>query len=274
MRVVVIILLVMFLLAASGLLAAAVVCTLATQHESTAAVQAAPARERIVRTLWVFGSDNCQPCKRMEPIVDRIERSGTLVNRINVSRNNSFAEAYGVGRTPTFLLMESIGGAPGHELGRIEHECSESDLWRLVETGAGEPTQVLDDPQPEQPQNLMAARGEARASEPDQPVVGPQGWRLRLFYPPGDKRGDELKSIFEHRLTAIAAKYGFEAMVTNDRRFDPWHHAGFPSNKLSLVLVKADNVTPVYYDHNPPLDVAKLREALRTAAMKSWEAAK
>ncbi|KYF62152.1 hypothetical protein BE15_05590 [Sorangium cellulosum] len=83
----------------------------------------------------------CVPCKRMAPDLEKLARSykGTLrVGRIDVDRNMSIAERFGVDVFPTLIMLKH-----GKEVGRVEKLLGYPELSRWVESelrGPGSPS--------------------------------------------------------------------------------------------------------------------------------------
>lgn len=54
-----------------------------------------------------FTMDGCAACRRAAPIVDRIERAGHQVRRIDVVKAPKEAKLYRVGSVPTLVLLKN-----------------------------------------------------------------------------------------------------------------------------------------------------------------------
>ncbi len=78
--------------------------------------------------LVAFEAVDCGPCRRMKPILKRIEQSGARITRIDVDRTRAAAVALRVTRTPTFLAFDR----QGREVGRIVGAASEQELRGLA----------------------------------------------------------------------------------------------------------------------------------------------
>ena len=55
--------------------------------------------------LVAFHSSHCGPCRRMEPVLDRLVAAGTPIRRVDVSRERSLADRHAVEQTPTYIIM-------------------------------------------------------------------------------------------------------------------------------------------------------------------------
>lgn len=107
--------------------------------------------------------------------------------------------------------------------------------------------------------------------DPDKPARGPDGWRLRLFYPPGSARGEAIRAKLSG-MNAIATKYGFDSATTNEKMFSYWREQ-LRADEVTLVLVHPDNRIVYQATRDIPTDPIVLREELRDAARESWKAA-
>jgi thiol-disulfide isomerase/thioredoxin len=58
----------------------------------------------IVETMTMFHAPWCLPCRAAMPTVDRLERAGLRVTRINIDENQDLARQRGVTAVPTFIL--------------------------------------------------------------------------------------------------------------------------------------------------------------------------
>lgn len=89
------------------LLAAAVVCG--------AGLLLGPSVLRASDAVLVeFTSQQCGPCRAMQPIVSQLAASGVAVRRVDVDREPALAQRYSIKQTPTFLILSG-----GKELTRL-----------------------------------------------------------------------------------------------------------------------------------------------------------
>ncbi|MFW6169593.1 MAG: trypsin-like peptidase domain-containing protein [Planctomycetota bacterium] len=92
--------------------------------------------------LLDFGADWCEPCRTMEPTVERLEEAGYPVRRVNVDQNPDLARRFNIGPIPCFVLVKN-----GREIQRIVGATSYDRLVRMYEQGgagheaAGDETQ-------------------------------------------------------------------------------------------------------------------------------------
>lgn len=92
--------------------------------------------------LLDFYTDWCGSCKAMNPAVQRLEKAGCAVQRVNADQNKALAAKYGVRAFPTFVML-----ADGKEVDRVVGGTSDSRLelmWkRGVSAAAAEPSPVM-----------------------------------------------------------------------------------------------------------------------------------
>lgn len=77
--------------------------------------------------LYDFYSPSCSPCRRMVPTIQRLERAGYNVKKVNTRTNRELASQYGVSRVPTFVAVEN-----GTEVDRITGITSYSKLEAML----------------------------------------------------------------------------------------------------------------------------------------------
>lgn len=235
-------------------------------------------KRQVTRELLVFGGDWCEPCVRMKPTIERVHAHYPVrhIDPHHDSHSEEEAKAWGVTDCPTQIAVDNDNGIR-HEVNRIVGLTTFEALQRMLDTGEAErePTQVLEEPKPEpkpEPRRtfrsivqLKDSGSSGNAIEPEHPNVGADGWRLRLFYPPGNQQGAKLAEALG-RMTNVAAKYGFEADTTDSERFTKsWKPFGYPRDKVTIVLVR-DNNDIAYYQHEFPADVKQMRDDIRAAA--------
>ncbi|MFO7905891.1 MAG: trypsin-like peptidase domain-containing protein [Planctomycetota bacterium] len=110
--------------------------------------------------LLDFGADWCEPCRTMEPTLERLEEAGYPVRRVNVDQNPDLARRFNIGSIPCFVLVKN-----GRELQRIVGATSYDRLVRMYEEG--EPG---NEAAPGNTQQEQASEGEGEASErPNRP---------------------------------------------------------------------------------------------------------
>ncbi|MDE2102621.1 MAG: thioredoxin family protein [Patescibacteria group bacterium] len=77
--------------------------------------------------LIEFVQPSCRPCREMAPIVERLEREGTLIIRLD-ARTDAAVSVLGVTKTPAFFAVTRTG----REAGRINGSTTEIKLRALV----------------------------------------------------------------------------------------------------------------------------------------------
>mgnify|MGYP002622565132 CR=1 FL=1 len=81
-----------------------------------------------------FYSDSCVPCKKLSPVLSKIEREyeGKLsVVKINVLYDGELAESYGLESTPS-LLFFSNGEVKGKLVGAVSQEEIETVIGEIL----------------------------------------------------------------------------------------------------------------------------------------------
>lgn len=84
-----------------------------------------------VPVLVDFYSDSCVPCKRMNPIINKLEpefEGKAKFVKVNVNYDLSLAQKYAVMASPTFVLLKG-----GQEVARNQGTLAKDDLAKLVE---------------------------------------------------------------------------------------------------------------------------------------------
>ena len=66
----------------------------------------------------------CQPCKALEPTIDRLISSGMNIQKIDIDKDNQYSAKYGIRSVPTLLLVDEKGNA----LGRLTGNRSEQEI--------------------------------------------------------------------------------------------------------------------------------------------------
>lgn len=81
--------------------------------------------------LLDFTASYCQPCQQMLPSLQRMERDGYPVRRIDITQEHNLSRQYGVERIPTLVLL-----VQGREVKRFVGLTSESELRREMKNAA------------------------------------------------------------------------------------------------------------------------------------------
>jgi thioredoxin 1 len=217
----------------------------------------APQPVQVKVELLDLYSTYCRPCKEMEPTVKKAEARGIKVQRINVDQDPGAAEKWHIDGTPTYILLKN-----GVEVDRFG-PCSEAVF--MAKLGLG-PVQsllnkpvIIEQPLPPVPTDDVAP--------PIKAVVADNGWRLRVFYPPG--RGQEILDLFvtNPEFAEFGHRYGYDAYATNDIRFEAWRKEGYPTDEITIVLV--DPKDRVVFRANGATSPSALIASLEDAASRS-----
>ncbi|WP_437202235.1 trypsin-like peptidase domain-containing protein [Planctomicrobium sp. SH664] len=84
--------------------------------------------------IYDFGAKWCGPCQQVAPIVEKLERAGLPIRKIDIDENRSLADQYNVQSIPTFVLI-----IDGKEVDRHTGAMTESDLRRMAARIPAEP---------------------------------------------------------------------------------------------------------------------------------------
>lgn len=194
-------------------------------------------------------SEFCAACIRVEPVIKGIQLKGFKVQRINANQEPSKAASLKIKGTPTIIIYKD-----GREIERIEGYISEPELLAKIANA--------------QLKFLLSIPVEPPKVEDDFTTTGDNGWRLRVFYPPGG--GDSITSLFvsNPEFSAFGQQYGYLAYPTDDPRFEPWRKLGYATDRVTVVLVNAKN--KVVLKTSDVSDSNKLMNNLAEAASKPY----
>ncbi len=120
-------------------------------------------------TLLNFHSPYCGPCRSMEPVVERLERSGYAVRRIDVGRQPDLARRFGVRGVPCFVLM-----AGDRELDRVEGATSFGRLEAMFTRAAARPASQATRPAENSRGISATAPVRYRGQSPDRVAARPE----------------------------------------------------------------------------------------------------
>lgn len=126
--------------------------------------------------LLDFRSDNCGPCRAMDPLIHEMKAEGVPIRVVNVDREPSLAAQYGVRGIPCFVVV-----ANGQEVTRQSGRCSRGELENMLRLGQaalggtnearepaptkGTPLQYIKDDATSKPSLKGAPRGQANTSQ-------------------------------------------------------------------------------------------------------------
>lgn len=165
-------------------------------------------------------SEFCAACIKVEPVIKSLQVRGFRVQRINANEDPAKAAQLKIKGTPTIIIYKD-----GKEIDRIEGYISEPELLLRINNA--------------QLKFFMSPPAATVEKKDTGLAVGANGWRLRVFYPPGE--GEGITRLFTEtpEFSAFAQNYGYTAFATDDPRFEVWRQAGYPTNKITVVLVNA-----------------------------------
>lgn len=98
--------------------------------------------------LLQFSSENCPPCRSMQPIVQQLSDEGMPIQHIDVDKDPATANSFQVRETPTFIVI-----ARGKEVAR-HRGATDAQTLRALMMGAMPPASALPDfmePAPSEP---------------------------------------------------------------------------------------------------------------------------
>lgn len=78
-----------------------------------------------------FNASWCGPCRQMKPIVSQLRRQGFRIRDIDVDKNRSLAQKYGISGIPTFVFVQN-----GSEVHRFSGGTSADQLRKLCSSPA------------------------------------------------------------------------------------------------------------------------------------------
>jgi thioredoxin 1 len=96
-------------------------------EEQTAATSSGERRGEVL----FFNASWCGPCRRMKPIVTQLRRQGYRLRDIDVDKNQSLAQKYGIRGIPTFVFVQN-----GSEVHRFSGGTSADSLRKLCSNPA------------------------------------------------------------------------------------------------------------------------------------------
>jgi thioredoxin-like negative regulator of GroEL len=78
-----------------------------------------------------FNASWCGPCRQMKPIVTQLRGQGYHLRDLDVDKNRSLAQQYGVRSIPTFVFVEN-----GTEVNRFSGGTSAENLRKMCSSAA------------------------------------------------------------------------------------------------------------------------------------------
>ena len=102
-----------------------------------------------------FSAEWCGPCQSMAPIVERLQRQGYAIRKVDFDSNQKLAAQYGVTHLPTFVLV-----VDGQVRQRYTGPMSEADLRRMAASipTKKDPAPVTNSKSGSQPPAIAATR--------------------------------------------------------------------------------------------------------------------
>jgi thioredoxin 1 len=84
-----------------------------------------------MRVIYYFTADWCNPCKKVKPIVEEINKDSTIkFQMIDVDSEIELAKRFEIMSVPTFILMDD-----GKEINRIIGAQNKENLLDFIKTG-------------------------------------------------------------------------------------------------------------------------------------------
>lgn len=68
-----------------------------------------------------FYSTTCQPCRMMDPIVEKVlsQVDGVSLEKVNIHEQSKYAATFGVTAVPTFVLLNEEGVEVSRKIGAV-----------------------------------------------------------------------------------------------------------------------------------------------------------
>ncbi len=82
--------------------------------------------------LLEFSSDNCPPCRAMQPIVSELIARGVPVRQVDVQAEPQLAQRYRIRSTPTYVVVQQ-----GREVTRLVGAQTAANLYAALQKNAG-----------------------------------------------------------------------------------------------------------------------------------------
>lgn len=77
--------------------------------------------------VYDFGAKWCGPCQQVAPIVEKLQREGLPIQKVDIDREPALKDKFSVQQIPTFVLV-----IDGQEVDRVTGRMTEADLRRMV----------------------------------------------------------------------------------------------------------------------------------------------
>lgn len=77
--------------------------------------------------IYDFGAKWCGPCQQVAPVVEKLQREGLPIRKIDIDQQKDLANRFQIKQIPTFVLV-----VDGKEVDRVTGSLTESDLRRMV----------------------------------------------------------------------------------------------------------------------------------------------
>ncbi|MEZ6041740.1 MAG: trypsin-like peptidase domain-containing protein [Planctomycetaceae bacterium] len=116
--------------------------------------------------LLDFTASYCPPCQQMLPIIQRMEKDGYPIKKIDISENSQLSRQYKVDLIPTFVLL-----VEGREVKRFVGLTSEEELRREMRKERDRVMAERGESRPPESVSVESELQEARVSTPDAPAI-------------------------------------------------------------------------------------------------------
>jgi thioredoxin-like negative regulator of GroEL len=93
--------------------------------------QMSESRAKMPGEVLFFNASWCGPCRQMKPIVAQMRRQGYRMRDVDIDKNRTLAQKYGIRSIPTFVFVEQ-----GCEVSRFSGGTSPENLRKLCSNGA------------------------------------------------------------------------------------------------------------------------------------------
>jgi len=79
------------------------------------------------RRVYFLHAQNCRPCRRIEPLVDRLQQQYPNLVKLDIAENVELARAFQIAGTPSFVVVDQ-GIITAVELGAVSEQWLQQQL--------------------------------------------------------------------------------------------------------------------------------------------------
>lgn len=125
--------------------------------------------------VYDFSATWCGPCQQVAPVVEKLEREGLPIRKVDIDQRRDLANQFQVQQIPTFVLV-----VDGKEVDRVSGRLTEADLRRMIaRIPASTPAVAAPASAPATPMSIPVQLGEPAGLPRPQPLESqPQETRV------------------------------------------------------------------------------------------------